>query len=73
MRLKSETGKTLREAIRDERLSRAETLLLCGHTVKDVAKQLRFTSANHLTRVFASRHGRTISAWLKDNQLSENP
>ena len=70
MRLKSETGKTLREAILDERLSRAETLLLGGHTVKDVAKQLRFTSANQLTRVFASRHGRTISAWLKDAQLS---
>ena len=66
MRMKSETGKTLREAILDERLSRAETLLLGGHSVKDVAKRLQFTSANRLTRVFASRRGRTISAWLKD-------
>ena len=72
MRLKAETGKTLRETILDERLSRAETLLLGGYPVKDVAKRLRFTSANRLTRAFASRRGRTISAWLKDDRRSEN-
>jgi len=68
MRLKAETGKTLRETILDERLTRAETLLLGGYPVKDVAKRLRFTSANRLTRAFASRRGRTISAWLKDDR-----
>ena len=65
IRLKAATGRTLHETILDERLSKAEALLRNGHSVKDVARKLRFTSANYLTRAFSKRRGMTITAWLR--------
>ena len=63
VRLKAATGRTLHETILDERLSKAEELLRSGLSVKDVARQLRFTSGNYLTRAFAVRRGMTITSW----------
>ena len=65
MRLKAETGHTLHETILEERLARAETLLRKGCSVKDVARKLRFASANYLTRAFSARRGMTITSWRK--------
>ena len=70
MRLKESTGRTLHETIVEERLARAKALLSQGVTVKEVARRLRFTSANYLTRVFAAHHGMTIRSWRKTRQAS---
>ena len=63
MRLKESTGRTLHETIVEERLARAEALLSRGLAVKEVARRLRFKSANRLTRVFAKHRGKTICEW----------
>ena len=69
MRMKEATGRTLRETIIEERLSRAEALLARGLSVNEVARRLRFTTANHLSRVFAKHRNKTICEWRNATEL----
>ena len=55
-------GMTIRQAIEEARMNEVELLLKKGRTVREIVKELQFTSPNQLYRIYKRHFGITISA-----------
>ena len=59
-KFKKETGKTIKEYIRDARLQRAAFLLKTGrHSIQDISQQLHFSSFSYFIECFKQKYGMT--------------
>lgn len=67
LRFRQTTGKTIRTTIETMRLDEAHRLLHSRNlTVRQVAKDLEFKSANQLSRIYKRHFGKTIAEARKD-------
>ena len=55
-------GMTIRQAIEEARMNEVELLLKKDRTVREIVKELQFTSPNQLYRIYKRHFGITISA-----------
>ena len=53
-------GTTLHKAIEDARMEEVRRRLAGGERVNDIVKEMRFTSANQLYRIYKRHFGSTI-------------
>lgn len=67
-KFKKETGKNLREYIRDARIERAKLLLSSSElSIKEIAEQLQFCAPSHFAAVFREVTGQLPQQYRKEN------